>query len=60
MSNRPHIFLATPCFGGLVTSAYMQSVMSLMQVAGPAGFDLSHALLGHDAKIGLDMFADQR
>jgi len=30
MLERPHILLATPCFGGLVTTAYMQSVMSLM------------------------------
>ncbi len=51
MSNRPHIFLATPCFGGLVTTGYMQSVLALVQVAGEAGFDLSHALLGHDALI---------
>ena len=51
MSDRPHIFLATPCFGGLVTTGYMQSVLALVQVAGGAGFDLSHALLGHDALI---------
>ena len=51
MSDRPHIFLATPCFGGLVTTGYMQSVLALVQVAGEAGFDLSHALLGHDALI---------
>ena len=51
MSERPHIFLATPCFGGLVTTGYMQSVLALVQVAGEAGFDLSHALLGHDALI---------
>ena len=51
MSDRPHIFLATPCFGGLVTSGYMQSVLALVQVAGEAGFDLTHALLGHDALI---------
>jgi len=51
MSNRPHVLLATPCFGGSVTAAYMRSVMSLMQAAGPAGFDLSHALLGGDALI---------
>ncbi len=51
MSDRSHIFLATPCFGGLVTSAYMQSVLGLMQVAGPTGFDLSLGLLGHDALI---------
>lgn len=51
MSTRPHLMLATPCFGGMVTSAYMQSVLALMAAAGPAGFDLSHALLGHDALI---------
>ncbi len=51
MSDRPHIFLATPCFGGLVTTGYMQSVLALVQTAGEAGFDLSHALLGHDALI---------
>jgi hypothetical protein len=51
MSDRPHIFLATPCFGGLVSTGYMQSVLALVQVAGEAGFDLSHALLGHDALI---------
>jgi len=51
MSDRPHIFLATPCFGGMVTTDYMRSVIALMQVAEGAGFDLSHALLGHDALI---------
>jgi uncharacterized protein YjlB len=51
MSDRPHIFLATPCFGGLVTTGYMQSVLGLVQTAGEAGFDLTHALLGHDALI---------
>jgi hypothetical protein len=51
MSDRPHIFLATPCFGGLVTTGYMQSVLALIPLAGAAGFDLSHALLGHDALI---------
>jgi hypothetical protein len=51
MSDRPHIFLATPCFGGLVTTAYMQSVLGLLQAAGSAGFDLSLGLLGHDALI---------
>ncbi len=51
MSERPHIFLATPCFGGLVTAGYMQSVLALVQIAAEAGFDLTHALLGHDALI---------
>jgi hypothetical protein len=51
MPQRPHVFIATPCFGGLVGQAYMQSVIGLMQHAGVAGFDLSLALLGHDALI---------
>ena len=51
MSPRPHIFLATPCFGGMVSTGYMQSVLGLVQAAGVAGFDLSLALLGHDALI---------
>jgi hypothetical protein len=51
MTKRPHIMLATPCFGGLVSSLYMQSVLGLMQTASATGFDLSHALLGHDALI---------
>lgn len=51
MANRPYLLVTTPCFGGLVTTGYMQSVMALMQVAGPEGFDLSHAMLGHDALI---------
>lgn len=51
MPPRPHIFLATPCFGGMVSTGYMQSVLGLVQAAGVAGFDLSLALLGHDALI---------
>lgn len=51
MTERPHVFLATPCFGGTVTSGYMESVLTLAQLAPAAGFDLSHALLGNDALI---------
>ncbi|HTW27624.1 MAG TPA: hypothetical protein VME92_10890 [Acetobacteraceae bacterium] len=51
MHNRPHVFIATPCFGGLVTQMYMQSVIALMQRAGPDGYDLSLAMLGQDALI---------
>jgi hypothetical protein len=51
MPITPHLFLATPCFGGLVTQGYMESVIALMQEAPSAGFDLSLALLGHDAMI---------
>lgn len=48
---RPMIFIATPCFGGLVSQHYMQSVIGLMQFAGQAGFDAALALLGHDSLI---------
>jgi hypothetical protein len=49
--TRPMVFLATPCFGGLVSQHYMQSVISLIQLAGHAGFDATLALLGHDSLI---------
>lgn len=50
-AGRPLLFIATPCFGGLVAQHYMQSVIGLMQAAGPAGFDAVLALLGHDSLI---------
>jgi hypothetical protein len=48
---RPTIFIATPCFGGMVSQSYMQSVIALLQYAGGAGFDAMLALLGHDSLI---------
>ncbi|MCI0467990.1 MAG: hypothetical protein L0Y57_13485 [Beijerinckiaceae bacterium] len=45
------VFIATPCFGGLVSQHYMQSVISLLQFAGEANFDVTLALLGHDSLI---------
>lgn len=48
---RPHIFLATPCYGGVVTQGYMQSVCALMAAAPAAGVDLTLGLLGQDALI---------
>ncbi len=50
-TSRPMVFIATPCFGGLVSQHYMQSILGLMQFAGPAGFDAALALLGHDSLI---------
>lgn len=51
MTPSPHLFLATPCFGGLVTQGYMQSVIALMRHAPASGFDLTLGMLGHDAMI---------
>lgn len=48
---RHHVFLATPCYGGVVTQGYMQSVIGLMQQASTDGFDVTLALLGQDALI---------
>jgi len=50
-SSRPMVFIATPCFGGLVSQHYMQSVISLIQFASRANFDAALALLGHDSLI---------
>lgn len=49
--NRPLVFIATPCFGGLVSQHYMLSVLGLMHHAAQAGYDATLALLGHDALI---------
>lgn len=48
---RPHVFLATPCYGGVVTQGYMQSVIGVMQRASLDGYDVTLALLGQDALI---------
>jgi hypothetical protein len=45
------VFIATPCFGGLVSQHYMQSVIRLIQFASQANFDAALALLGHDSLI---------
>lgn len=49
--QKPMVFIATPCFGGLVSQHYMQSILELMRFAGSAGFDAMLALLGHDSLI---------
>ncbi|GBQ69379.1 hypothetical protein AA103196_2197 [Ameyamaea chiangmaiensis NBRC 103196] len=46
-----HVFIATPCFGGLVTQSYMQSVLGCMAEAGGMGFTMTLSLLGQDALI---------
>ncbi len=51
MSEVSKIFIATPCFGGLVTQSYMQSVISLMQHQAKPPLNMTLALLGNDALI---------
>jgi len=51
MSEKPFVFIATPCFGGLVTQTYMQSIISLIQHAADGSMQLTLAMLGNDALI---------
>lgn len=45
------IFVGTPCFGGLVTTGYMTSIIKLMQYSETQGFSVSLNLLGRDSLI---------
>jgi hypothetical protein len=46
-----HLFLATPCYGGLVHQRYMYSVMALMQQAPAGGVAVSVEMLGYESLI---------
>jgi len=46
-----HIVIATPCFGGQVTTGYMNSVVTLIERARGLGFRISLDLLANDALI---------
>ncbi len=49
--SQPLVFIATPCFGGMVSQNYMLSVIQLMSYAKSAGFDVALSMLGYDALI---------
>ncbi len=48
---QPHVFIATPCYGGVVTQGYMQSIIALMTASSLRGIGATLALLGQDALI---------
>jgi hypothetical protein len=48
---RARVMIATPCFGGLLTQGYVESIIKLIHYAGQNGFEVRLALLGHDALI---------
>lgn len=48
---RPHILIGTPCYGGLVTHNYMQSILKLMSYASSNDIRLNLAMLAHDSLI---------
>jgi len=49
--SAPTIYVGTPCFGGLVTTGYMTSIIKLMQYSEAHSFGVSLNLLGRDSLI---------
>jgi hypothetical protein len=50
-ADRPHIMVATPCYGGQVTAAYMDSVLRLQIACLKNGVDFRFKPRGGDALI---------
>ena len=51
-SDKPvHLFVATPCYGGLVHQRYMQCICLLLQYGAANGINVSVELLGHESLI---------
>ena len=49
--SKPFVLIATPCYGGLVSQGYMESVIQLMSYAAAQGFEVTLAMNGHDSLI---------
>jgi len=49
--NNLHIVVATPCYGGVVTQRYMQSVCGLMLAAVHDNVTITLELLGNDSMV---------
>lgn len=49
--TRPFIVIGTPCYGGLVTHGYMNSVVALMDCAPSMGLRFGLNLLANDALV---------
>jgi hypothetical protein len=47
----PHIFVATPCYGGLVAQRYMQCMFALLQRGNEQGYAVALQLLGYESLI---------
>ena len=46
-----HVFVATPCYGGLVHQRYMQSAIALLQSVPALGFRVTIEMLGYDSLV---------
>lgn len=51
MAEKPSLFVATPCFGGVVTAIYHESVIALRDAAPRLGFDVTSVLRPGDSMI---------
>lgn len=51
MPDRPHLLVATPCYGGQVTTTYANSLLKLQAACRGRGIDFEWLLLGGDALI---------
>jgi hypothetical protein len=51
MAARPSLFVATPCFGGQVTTAYANSMLKLQAACRSQAVDFEWLMLGGDALI---------
>lgn len=51
MPARPSLFVATPCFGGQVTTAYANSMLKLQSACRAQAMDFEWLMLGGDALI---------
>jgi hypothetical protein len=51
MADRPFLVVATPCYGGLVTTAYAHSLLCLQQACRANGVELTWLLGSSDALI---------
>jgi hypothetical protein len=49
--SQPHVFVATPCFGGMVSQRFMISCIGLLQLGDACGFRVTLDLLGHESLI---------
>jgi hypothetical protein len=50
-AQKPFIYLATPCYGGMVNLKYMQAVLALQEACRARGIGLHVDLMGGDALI---------
>ncbi len=49
--SQPHLFVATPCYGGMVSQRYMISAIGLLRLGEQLGFRVTIDLLGYESLI---------